>query len=627
MLENLDRRDFLALTGASVVPLTGCLHSTNRPERDGWRMYGYDARNTAHSRDETAPGEKPTLDWNKTYELAETTTRGEITRFSGSTPAVTDGSMYVGSRGRESLLAYDTETGEELWRYEMGQEVNADPAVVDGTVYIGEPKRLAIDAETGEERWRFETERKAGTPTVYDGTVYLVVGDELYAIDAENGEERWSTVVGEAASKKYPPAVEGNTVYFSAGSVYALNRASGEVEWTFEPDSDDVGYSGQTVSDGVLYTCTKNKLCAVDTDEQACLWEFEPGQTTDSDVAVDNERAYVSTFGLFGSGELIDEEKIVHAVDIETGEEIWKHSTYASLGRGDGTSLTPSVLDGVVYVSSLSDLVALDAENGEKIWGFGAPRGTFRSNPVIVDGDIYVSGSTEIAMKYSESGTAKSVDGMINGWMMPFERPHVIDNLTPGKGSVEWSSSEVFVTGLPEQPGIRSGKVFLGSEVEEVRGRYFPNGPDADAVDTHVKVAEGTLSIKHDENSAEIEGVTTDDRGELFDVDLGDREEWRYDSFGPELAKILEAEKNSESVSDEVVADFVNKQFLMFTGKDPVVLSAEDIGGFGFRIVEMFPDGYSGASINHGVIINSNVSDPDGEDLATIALVDRDSRS
>nr|WP_254646856.1 PQQ-binding-like beta-propeller repeat protein [Streptomyces sp. GbtcB6] len=59
--------------------------------------------------------------------------------FSGSTwstPAVVDGTVYMGSNGWY-LWAVDAATGEERWKQETGAARQSSPAVADGTVYVG----------------------------------------------------------------------------------------------------------------------------------------------------------------------------------------------------------------------------------------------------------------------------------------------------------------------------------------------------------------------------------------------------------------------------------------------------------------------------------------------------------
>lgn len=85
----------------------------------------------------------------------------------------------------------------------------------------------------------------------------------------------------------------------------------------------------------------------------------------------------------------------IHALDVESGEELWRVAT------GGGDSI-PAVVDGVVYTGgSLGDgdsgvLFAFDAESGHKIWSYATDYPIGDSSLVFVDGVVYVgSGDDE----------------------------------------------------------------------------------------------------------------------------------------------------------------------------------------------------------------------------------------
>jgi len=75
---------------------------------------------------------------------------------------------HTGVYGNGSIEPGNT----ELWRFPTGDGVYSSPAVADGTVYVGsEDKNLyAIDAVTGKEKWRFPTgDRVYSSPAVANG--------------------------------------------------------------------------------------------------------------------------------------------------------------------------------------------------------------------------------------------------------------------------------------------------------------------------------------------------------------------------------------------------------------------------------------------------------------------------
>src|SRR5262249_5361865 len=143
-----------------------------------------------------------------------------------SSPAVVDGVVYVGSvspvtRDGGALHAVDAATGEEIWRLPTvaGDGIFTGPAVAHGLVYAGSYDGIVVAAETatGVERWRFQTETGTySSPAVVDGVVYL--GDNagyLYALDAATGSQRWRFAIDQGFEYYVTssPAVVDGTVY------------------------------------------------------------------------------------------------------------------------------------------------------------------------------------------------------------------------------------------------------------------------------------------------------------------------------------------------------------------------------------------------------------------------------
>ena len=103
------------------------------PEVTGtWPMHQYDARNLGHAPAATGPKAGVHQRW--VYET------DPLVR---SSPAVVDGSVYIGAGSRLHALAL--EDGEARWHVEADGPVDASPAVVDGTAGGGPGSGLPID--------------------------------------------------------------------------------------------------------------------------------------------------------------------------------------------------------------------------------------------------------------------------------------------------------------------------------------------------------------------------------------------------------------------------------------------------------------------------------------------------
>ncbi|GAA2671974.1 hypothetical protein GCM10009864_47960 [Streptomyces lunalinharesii] len=115
-----------------------------------------------------------------------------------SCPVVTADILYVG--GRDGLLhALDPTTGRRKWTYGTAGDFRpTTPAVADGTVYVGNRAEAqgtlhAVDAATGTKRWSVRTGGALGdtyAPVVADGLVYLTNRAGLSAVPTAPGPGR-----------------------------------------------------------------------------------------------------------------------------------------------------------------------------------------------------------------------------------------------------------------------------------------------------------------------------------------------------------------------------------------------------------------------------------------------------
>ncbi|WP_267643231.1 Ig-like domain-containing protein [Haloarchaeobius amylolyticus] len=110
--------------------------------------------------------------------------------YTGVSPALANGTLYFGGAG--TLSALDASGAGYVWNYSVCADLDPSPAVADGTVYVGSRGGdvLAVDATEGDLTWRFA----AGTEvpfqsTVADGRLFVASLNDssdvhtLYALD------------------------------------------------------------------------------------------------------------------------------------------------------------------------------------------------------------------------------------------------------------------------------------------------------------------------------------------------------------------------------------------------------------------------------------------------------------
>lgn len=274
-----------------------------------------------------------------------------------STPLYHDGVLYFGGRRFEEgsippvefdgmLYALDAETGAEIWLREdvAGDIIDTPPAMKDGMLYVGsdDGNLYAVNAENGELEWQLSLGGVIkGSPAIVDDVLYVgkaqTLGHAVYAIDLEDESELWELETNEFVTNA--PVVSGGTVYIADHlQTYAISAAEGEAEWTYRFDGID------------------------------------PTPPTESTAAVRDGTVFLTS----GGG--------VSAVDAGDGSEKWSEGVS---GAGSPIPGGPVVAGDILYAAA-QDLHALDTETGEELWTFDDE--TVDTDPVVVNGTIYIGG-------------------------------------------------------------------------------------------------------------------------------------------------------------------------------------------------------------------------------------------
>lgn len=296
-----------------------------------------------------------------------------------ATPAVDGGTVYVGSYDMH-LYALDAETGEPRWTRDLGGLIRGSPTVSNGTVYVGVGCHnlacapfaeeagvtgvgwvYALDADSGETIWRYDVGTEVvSTPAVAGGTVYVGASDDtLYAFDAASGAPRWTYEAGDMVWSS--PALAFGTVYFADwdGLVYAVDASSGEELWFADTVSNYISGSVAVDENAVYVGDTPynslddpspnyGTMLRLDRTTGERAWEFETtAYEVGSSPAVSDDRVYFGTHGQTGS-----EDVGVYALSADDGEREW----YMEIG-GQGVGSSPVLLDGVLYFAGTDGVV------------------------------------------------------------------------------------------------------------------------------------------------------------------------------------------------------------------------------------------------------------------------------
>jgi outer membrane protein assembly factor BamB len=253
-----------------------------------------------------------------------------------------------GFKRRPLLHVLDLATGDELWKYDIG-EVEMMPS-----------------------RWPEDTGKEVDytldnyyPPAFIDGRLYAFY-EGVTSFDARNGKERLREKYrvnedGLALTEAEPIFTEGAIYVSGHGRVRAISRQSGDTEW----EAKDLGLTPEMVLVGdILYVRTGGQFT-----------RLKDGETIER--------------GSYG----------VSAIDVRSGKVLWRY-------KGADKGITNLVMPdrNTIAIADRDDLIFIDAVNGKRRARVShkierASFGTMNEN-----GNIVIGGQSEIAAFDSMSG-------------------------------------------------------------------------------------------------------------------------------------------------------------------------------------------------------------------------------
>lgn len=283
------------------------------------------------------------------------------------------------------VLAFDKNSGEQLWETEVGRAVpltdrhfkatqaNSTP-VTDGehVVVVFPTAGLACLDMQGKVLWHHDLGGLnagafndpglewgfAASPILYDGKAILQVdvhgGQYLAAWDLDTGKLAWRTERDVAPSWSTPaifPTPEGDQLVVNGSVIHGYDAATGDELWSLAPNSELV-IAAPVVGDGVVYVSAG----------------YPPVKPI-----------YAVPAGVRG--------------DLEVDPRGEDPRLTWSLGIGGAYMPTPLLYRGLLYVVHHNGrLVTYDATNGNVIYKQRFSKGgTFTASPVAVNGKIYAT--------------------------------------------------------------------------------------------------------------------------------------------------------------------------------------------------------------------------------------------
>ena len=235
------------------------------------------------------------------------------------------------------------------WQFHTRGQILSSPAVAGNTVYFGSNDHhlYALDLESGAEKWKFKTEgRVASSPAVSNGLVYFLSYDSnFYALDAATGARKWIFKTGGERR-------------FNARHLHGIEPASEVV-----PDPFDFYLSSPVVAQGtVFFGSGDSNVYALDAASGALEWKFKTGDVVHASPALAEGTLFIGSWDTY-----------LYALDAANGKEKWRFKTGEDheIFNQTGLQASPAVAGGVVYFGCCdSKFYALEAESGKQLWVF-----------------------------------------------------------------------------------------------------------------------------------------------------------------------------------------------------------------------------------------------------------------
>jgi glucose dehydrogenase len=306
-------------------------------------------------------------------------------------PSINDGRIVLGDYGASggffspgvtvAIYALDEADGDIAtdWTQDTiaKDRIVAAPVQAEGLVFVGTADNfiLALEADTGALAWQFEAEHSIwSTPSYEDGVLYVGSLDKhIYALDAETGELLWVQALAGSVSGQV--AVGEDLIYVGSfdKQLHALDKQTGEVQWEVpEGGTEDWVWAAPALTDGVvIFTDKRGNVFAVDAETGRSIWDAQvSGQVVASPI-VAGGTVFIASAGLNADGTDGVRQGALIALDVETGDELWREVISAPIYS------TPVIVQDTVVIAlppgAESLLIVFNQADGDEIWRYSLP--------------------------------------------------------------------------------------------------------------------------------------------------------------------------------------------------------------------------------------------------------------
>ena len=333
-------------------------------------------------------------------------------------PTVADGILYCG--GIDHFVhAVDSETGEEIWRFETGGNLGASVTVAENMVFFGTIRDdgyyYALDKNTGKLIWKTKDYGDVWVGAQYNAGK-LFFGNMLgmmFGVDAASGKMLWFYDTAKDTGKEnwrnmnerrrhgwppgiYPvPVADATKVYIGSWSGYyfAFDQETGKMVWRTQTNNGNLNGGLPDSAAPVLWgnymyvQKTGNIIAALNRETGKIEWEWEApeGFGQNGTIAAHDNKVFGSYYD--GGRAFPINATIIAFDDVEHGSaELWRH-------KGGGGLTAPVITDGKLINVSTADpfMVCLNPEDGSVIWRIYTGGVMIEGVPAIYGDKVYAN--------------------------------------------------------------------------------------------------------------------------------------------------------------------------------------------------------------------------------------------
>ncbi|MCR4920618.1 MAG: PQQ-binding-like beta-propeller repeat protein [Bacteroidaceae bacterium] len=289
----------------------------------------------------------------------------------------------------------------EQWTAQAGAAIYSSPSVEKKRVFVGddEGRVQAFSLRDGKKLWEFSAKaRVVGGPTASCGIVVFGSADsKIYALDAVNGKLRWTLKASQPVLGAV--SIDGGTAYVGASdsTFRAIDIRTGRLVWAYKGLRGYVMTKPLVTHDKVIFGAWDNTLYCLRRADGQELWRWTGGLSR-----MHFSPAQVWPVTSNGCVFIVDPQRAMTAIDLETGETRWR--TFQSKVR---ESLGLSADGQRLYAKTMQDSIVCFAAQGDaprQLWATDAGIGYEHAPCMLPERDGIVFGSTNDGVSFALEG-------------------------------------------------------------------------------------------------------------------------------------------------------------------------------------------------------------------------------